>query len=414
MESTVQSLNRKTQSIVDQERDARSKLENNVRYSSDQQLFSIQEVMQKIKFLEDQISMEEKNKLETRDRLRIADENNRELMNFIKSIQTQSDAELTQMRAFLQEKLNEDHIGGIKQKEKSTVLFNEVVRLGQEYEKQIEFLQSLNSNYENRIQTMEARLAQAEQASLGIEKRGDVSQTMLNEVIEKLESKLLNMEQNVHFMKTEQQRERDNLSRLEISSLRYNEDFKNVLSQVQSEFQGRLEIKITDLVNRLLLEQEERMRSLDDIRYQLDIKDKLNQEKSKHEREEMRDRYSAMDAVVRSEFQRKDEAIMALQNSLETQIRTINGWVKQEELARTQQEINLRAEIGKVGDSLRYDIEGFKTQQVQVTEKLSEIIKMEVDNRLQTDRENKQFVQGLVKNVMVEVATVKETSERTA
>lgn len=32
----------------------------------------------------------------------------------------------------------------------------------------------------------------------------------------------------------------------------------------------------------------------------------------------MRDRYSAMDAVVRSEFQRKDEAIMSLQNSLET------------------------------------------------------------------------------------------------
>jgi hypothetical protein len=50
----------------------------------------------------------------------------------------------------------------------------------------------------------------------------------------------------------------------------------------------------------------------------------------------MRDRYAAMDAVVRSEFQRKDEAIMALQTSLETQIRTINGWVKQEELARTQ------------------------------------------------------------------------------
>ena len=78
------------------------------------------------------------------------------------------------------------------------------------------------------------------------------------------------------------------------------------------------------------------MRSLDDIRYQLDIKDKMIQEKTKHEREEMRDRYAAMDAVVRSEFQRKDEAIMALQNSLETQIRTINGWVKQEELARTQ------------------------------------------------------------------------------
>jgi hypothetical protein len=38
----------------------------------------------------------------------------------------------------------------------------------------------------------------------------------------------------------------------------------------------------------------------------------MNMEKAKHEREEMRDRYSAMDAVVRAEFQRKDEAIMSL------------------------------------------------------------------------------------------------------
>ena len=49
---------------------------------------------------------------------------------------------------------------------------------------------------------------------------------------------------------------------------------------------------MTDLVNRLLLEQEDRLRSVDDIRYQMDLKDKINQEKSKHEREEMRDRYS--------------------------------------------------------------------------------------------------------------------------
>ena len=99
---------------------------------------------------------------------------------------------------------------------------------------------------------------------------------MLNDVIEKLESKLLNVEQNFHFMKNDQHREKENISRLEISSLRYNEDFKNILGSVQNEFQGRLEIKMTDLVNRLLLEQEERMRSLDDIRYQLDIKDKMN------------------------------------------------------------------------------------------------------------------------------------------
>jgi hypothetical protein len=34
----------------------------------------------------------------------------------------------------------------------------------------------------------------------------------------------------------------------------------------------------------------------------MDIKEKINLEKNKHEREEMRDRYSAMDSIVRAEF----------------------------------------------------------------------------------------------------------------
>jgi hypothetical protein len=59
---------------------------------------------------------------------------------------------------------------------------------------------------------------------------------------------------------------------------------------------------MTELLNRLMQEQEERNRSFEDIKYQLDVKDKMNLEKAKYEREEMRDRYSAMDSVVRSEF----------------------------------------------------------------------------------------------------------------
>ena len=215
------------------------------------------------------------------------------------------------------------------------------------------------------------------------------------------------------MMRNDQSRERENLTRIEVNSLRTSDDFKQMVNGLQSEFGSRLELRMTELVNRLLLEQEERMRSVEDIRYQLDIKEKMNVEKSKHEREEMRDRYAAMDAVVRSEFQRKDEAIMALQTSLETQIRTINGWVKQEELARTQQEIMLRTEIAKITDGSKFDIEAFKAQQVQVTEKLSEMIRMEVDSRLSTDKETKMLIQNLIKNVMVEVAGVKDLSDKT-
>ena len=76
------------------------------------------------------------------------------------------------------------------------MLFNEVVRLGQEYEKQIEYLQGLNSNYENRIQTLESRIQSTEQTTAITEKRGDINQNMVNELVEKLESKILNLEQN--------------------------------------------------------------------------------------------------------------------------------------------------------------------------------------------------------------------------
>jgi gas vesicle protein len=62
---------------------------------------------------------------------------------------------------------------------------------------------------------------------------------------------------------------------------------------------------------------------------------------------------------------------------------------------------------------MRYDIDTFKGQQVQVTEKISEMIKMEVDSRLQTDKESKSLYQGLIRNAMNEIQQFKEQQELT-
>lgn len=128
---------------------------------------------------------------------------------------------------------------------------------------------------------MEARLAGTEQSSMLVDRKGETNQGILSEVIDKLEAKVLGMEQNVHYLKGDFQREKENLTRLEITNLKNNEDFKNVVGSLQTEFGGKLEIKMTDLVNRLMLEQEERLRAIDEVKYQVDFKDKINQEKSK-------------------------------------------------------------------------------------------------------------------------------------
>ena len=71
-------------------------------------------------------------------------------------------------------------------------------------------------------------------------------------------------------------------------------------------------------------------------------------------------------------------------------------------------EVTLRGEMQKIHDALRDNIDSFKTSQAQVTDRLGEMIRVEVDQRMQSDRDTKQMVQNLLKNVMSEVSQIKE------
>ena len=64
------------------------------------------------------------------------------------------------------------------------------------------------------------------------DRKGDTNQGILAEVIDKLEAKVLSMEQNLHYLKGDFGREKENLTRLEITNLKNNEDFKNVIGSI--------------------------------------------------------------------------------------------------------------------------------------------------------------------------------------
>ena len=102
-----------------------------------------------------------------------------------------------------------------------------------------------------------------------------------------------------------------------------------------------------------------------------------------------------------------------ISSNFDAQIRSINGWLRQEELARAQQEVNIRAELAKVADGVRYEVDGFRSQQLQVTDKISEMIKIEVDQRMQSDKDTKMLISNMLKNVMAEISQLKEGQEVT-
>lgn len=66
-----------------------------------------------------------------------------------------------------------------------------------------------------------------------------------------------------------------------------------------------------------------------------------------------------------------------------------------------------------MADGVRYEVDGFRSQQLQVTDKISEMIKIEVDQRMQSDKDTKMLISNMLKNVMAEIGQLKEGQEVT-
>lgn len=71
----------------------------------------------------------------------------------------------------------------------------------------------------------------------------------------------------MQLVNSEQRRDKELMGRLEMSNLKNSEEFRNIVTGVQNDMQYKLEIKMTDLVNRLLSEQDQRARQIEEVRY---------------------------------------------------------------------------------------------------------------------------------------------------
>ncbi len=85
----------------------------------------------------------------------------------------------------------------------------------------------------------------------------------------------------------------------------------------------------------------------------MELKEKINSEKQNYEKEEIREKYKAMDSLVRAEFQRKDEALKGLQEIMENQLILIRNSLKQEETSRYHNETVLKEDILRFQENIR-------------------------------------------------------------
>jgi hypothetical protein len=114
---------------------------------------------------------------------------------------------------------------------------------------------------ENRLQLIESKILSGERSLVSVAQKGDSGLSYINEWNDKLEKRLTSMEANLLAVSREQMKDKDSLSKIENVNLRLSDDVKNLLASLHQDYQQRLDARVTELVNRIIMEHEDRLRS---------------------------------------------------------------------------------------------------------------------------------------------------------
>lgn len=110
----------------------------------------------------------------------------RETIQIIRGMQEQYSNEIVGIKSNLQEKRIEEHASMMKEKEKATALFLEVVRLGDALEKIQDSIKGTSGGVENRLQYLEGKSANNDKNMMTIAQRNTTGSDMLSEFVDKV------------------------------------------------------------------------------------------------------------------------------------------------------------------------------------------------------------------------------------
>lgn len=127
-----------------------------------------------------------------------------------------------------------------KEKEKSTVLFMEVVRLGDTVEKMSEYVNNISKGYDSKYQELEGKLSNADKNLAIVSQRTSSGSDVLNELGDKIMARLATSESNLLVLGKEQVKDKEAIAKLMAQNDRMGEDLQLLLRNMQADFQSRL------------------------------------------------------------------------------------------------------------------------------------------------------------------------------
>lgn len=115
----------------------------------------------------------------------------KETIKDLRRQQEHQNSEISAIKSLSSERNSSDALQQLsKEKEKSTVLFMEMVRLGDTVEKMSEYISTLGRGYENKYQELENKLANSEKNLMVMSQRTSSGSEVLNELGDKVMARL--------------------------------------------------------------------------------------------------------------------------------------------------------------------------------------------------------------------------------
>ncbi|CAD8113035.1 unnamed protein product [Paramecium sonneborni] len=361
--------------------------------------------------LETKIIAQDRQKSELGSKVAIQEQNLKELLYFLKNTQNKDTNEVLQMRGMLQEKITEESSHLQKEREKTKALFMEMVRLGELQEKLQESLSTSHQHFEQRINGMESKIYNGEKALIQVAQRGDSGMNFINETNERIEKRVMALEANLLALGKDQLKDHEQINRVDMANQRIQEEFKGMLQLIQQDYTQRLDTRVTEVINRIVMEHEQRVKTMEEMKQAQSLKDQINMERLQYEREEVISQLRSLEQFQRVDSQKKDEAIRSLQTIIETQVNQILVNIQNEEAQRYSHEVQLRGDLLKIQENIKQENELFKTHQANITEKITDMIRIEVQTRLSTDTELKNLTSAIATDIVSDLNSLKDQIE---
>ena len=288
--------------------------------------------------------------------------------------------EMIEFKQIMLEKISNDQQFKGKSIEKTQVLFEEIVRVGQNAE-----------NCEKTMQILQRNLKKYK------------SKAIASEILPELEEKMQVIQSNLSNISQSMNYDKHDFSQMKLFTEKMKNEFESYLGELKSNFQSSLYNISEDMMKRIENEGNNRIKNSNDFKYSLDITSHLINERLSSDIIGIKNELLAIDQRFSAGIMAEKESLNELQRIVDKIAKEFQKELNDEKLLRIQLENSIGHKILDLQNQLNLNVKDLKAEQAVTISKFTETLYVEIDTRMQAENELKCMIEITCKDILTEL-----------